>query len=44
MANGAAAVDDWIKAVRSAGREIPAPGEPASGNMLIWDSLAEVVL
>ena len=31
MANGTEAVADWIKAMCSAGREIPAPGEPASG-------------
>jgi len=34
MANGAEAVADWIKAVRSAGRDIPAPGEPASGKFI----------
>ncbi len=34
MANGKEAVADWIKAVRSAGREIPAPGAPASGKFI----------
>lgn len=34
MANGKGAVADWIKAVRSAGRVIPAPGEPASGKFI----------
>jgi antitoxin HicB len=34
IANGEEAVADWIKAVRSAGRSIPAPGEPASGKFV----------
>jgi antitoxin HicB len=34
IANGEEAVADWIKAVRSAGRAIPAPGEPASGKFV----------
>jgi antitoxin HicB len=29
-ANGKQAVADWIKVMRSAGREIPVPGEPES--------------
>jgi antitoxin HicB len=34
IANGKEAVADWIKAVRAAGRDIPAPGEPASGKFI----------
>jgi antitoxin HicB len=34
MANGKKAVADWIKAVRSAGRVVPIPGEPASGKFI----------
>jgi antitoxin HicB len=34
IANGREAVADWIKAVRAAGRDIPAPGEPASGKFI----------
>jgi antitoxin HicB len=34
ISNGKEAVADWIKAMRFAGREIPAPGEPASGKFI----------
>jgi antitoxin HicB len=34
IANGKEAVADWIQAVRAAGRDIPAPGEPASGKFI----------
>ena len=34
LANGRDAVGAWIKAMREAGREIPAPGEPASGKFI----------
>ena len=34
LANGRDAVAAWIGAVRDAGREIPAPGEPASGKFI----------
>lgn len=34
IANGKEAVADWIKAMRSAGRPIPSPGEPASGKFI----------
>ena len=32
--NGRDAVEAWIAAVREAGREVPAPGEPASGKFV----------
>jgi antitoxin HicB len=34
LANGSEAVGAWIDAMRAAGREIPAPGEPASGKFI----------
>lgn len=34
LANGRDAVAAWIEAMREAGREIPAPGEPASGKFI----------
>lgn len=34
LANGSDAVKAWIDAMRAAGREIPAPGEPASGKFI----------
>lgn len=34
LANGRDAVAAWIDAMREAGREIPAPGEPPSGKFI----------
>lgn len=34
LANGADAVAAWIDAMLASGREIPAPGEPASGKFI----------
>ncbi len=34
LTNGRDAVVTWIDAVREAGREVPAPGEPASGKFV----------
>jgi antitoxin HicB len=34
LANGSDALSAWIDAMRAAGREIPAPGEPASGKFI----------